>query len=129
MRIGSLKRKDEKPFGNKWPSEPIKALETFFTYDLSLLYEKNFQENVDSIKQLTNICSSKGLSIYVKVTIIKSLLIPKIVFIPSVLSPPSKIIKQVNSLIFSLLWNGKDKVTRFSSTNSYEDGGTKNDRY
>ena len=43
----------------------------------------------------------------------------------SVLSPPSKIIKQVNSVIFSFLWNGKDKVTRLSSINSYEDGGIK----
>ena len=42
MWIGPLKRKDEKPFGIKWPSEPIKALGTFFTYDQSLLYEKTF---------------------------------------------------------------------------------------
>ena len=42
MWIASLKRKDEKPFGIEWPSEPIKALGTFFTYDQSLLYEKNF---------------------------------------------------------------------------------------
>ena len=41
MWIGSLKREDENPFGIKWPSEPIKALGTFFTYDQSLLYEKN----------------------------------------------------------------------------------------
>ena len=112
-------------FGIRWPSEPIKALGTFFTYDQSLLYEKNFKEKVDSIKKLTNIWSSRGLSIYGKVTIIKSLLIPKLVFISSVLSPPSKIIKQVNSMIFSFLWNGKDKVTRLSSINSYEDGGIK----
>ena len=39
MWIGSLKSKDEKPFGIKWPSEPIKALGTFLTYDQSLLYE------------------------------------------------------------------------------------------
>ena len=56
---------------------------------------------------------------------IKLLLIPKLVFISSVLSPPSKIIKQVNSMIFSFLWNGKDKVTRLSSINSHEDGGIK----
>ena len=33
MWICSLKRKDEKPFGIKWPSEPIKALGTnhYFT--------------------------------------------------------------------------------------------------
>ena len=46
MWIGSLKRKDEKPFSIKWPSEPIKALGTFFTYDLSLLYEKIFKRRL-----------------------------------------------------------------------------------
>ena len=125
MWIGSPKRKDEKPFGIKWSSEPIKASGTFFTYDQSLLYDKNFQEKVDSIKKLTNKWSSRGLSIYGKVTTIKSLLIPKLVFISSVFSPPSKIIKQVNSMIFSFLWNGEDNVTRLSSINSPEDGGIK----
>ena len=64
---------------------------------------------------------------YGKVTIIKSLLIPKLVFISLVLSPPSKIIKQVNSMIFSFLWNGRDKVMRLSSItiSSYEDSGRK----
>ncbi|RMX34821.1 hypothetical protein pdam_00022839, partial [Pocillopora damicornis] len=33
MWIGSLKSNDEKPFGINWPSEPIKALGVFFTYD------------------------------------------------------------------------------------------------
>ena len=37
-----------KPLGIKWPSEPIKALGVFFTYDQRLLYEKNFQEKIDS---------------------------------------------------------------------------------
>ena len=59
--------------------------------------KKTHQEKVDSVKKLTTIWSSRGLSIYGRVTIIKSLLIPKLVFISSALSPPSKIIKQVNS--------------------------------
>ena len=33
MWIGSLKSNYEKPFGINWPSEPIKALGVFFTYD------------------------------------------------------------------------------------------------
>ena len=43
MWIGSQKSNDEKPLGINWPSEPIKALGVFFTYDQSLLCEKNFQ--------------------------------------------------------------------------------------
>ena len=66
MWIGSLKSNLEKPFGIKWPSEPIKALGVFFTYDQTLLYEKNFRDKLDKMKKLTNIWSSRGLSIYEK---------------------------------------------------------------
>ena len=47
MWIGSQKNNDEKPLGINWPSEPIKALGVFFTYDQALLYEKI--SNTDSI--------------------------------------------------------------------------------
>ena len=47
------------------------------------------------------------------------------VFSPTTLKWSPGSLKQVNSLIFSFLWNGKDKVTRLSSINSYEDGGIK----
>ena len=40
MWIGSLKGNDQKPCSIKWPSEPIKALGTFFTFDQSASREK-----------------------------------------------------------------------------------------
>ena len=125
MWIGSQKNNDEKPLGINWPSEPIKALGVFFTYDQALLYEKNFQHRLDNMKKLTNIWSSRGLSIYGKVTMIKSLLIPKLVYVSSLLPTPLKIIKQVNHIIFTFLWKGKDKVTRLSAINTLEEGGIK----
>jgi len=64
MWIGSLKNNDEKALGINWPSEPIKALGVFFTYDQSLLNEKKIQNKLDNMKKLTNIWSSRGLSIY-----------------------------------------------------------------
>ena len=75
MWIGSKRHYKEKPFGIKWPDEPITALGVYFTYDQKLLKEKNFIEQLDSIKKLINIWSARGLSIYGKVTIIKSFLI------------------------------------------------------
>ena len=125
MWIGSLKSNEEKPFGIKWPSVPIKALGVFFTYDQTLLYEKNFRDKLDKMKKLTNIWSSRGLSIYGKVTIIKSLLIPKLVYASSLLPTPAKIIKQAEHIIYTFLWKGKDKVTRLSAINNFEGGGIK----
>ena len=125
MWIGSLEKNEETPLGIKWPSEPIKALGVFFTYDHTLIYEKNFREKLDNMKKLTNIWSSRGLSIFGKVTIIKSLLIPKLVYGSSLLPTLAGIIKQVNHIIYTFLWKGKDKVTRLSAINNFEGGGIK----
>ena len=113
MWIGASKENKAKPLGIKWPNEPIKALGVYFTYDPKLLKEKNFIERLDSIKKLINIWSSRGLSVYGKVTIIKSFLIPKFVYVCSVLPTPKELVKELNQLLFKFLWNGTNKVTRF----------------
>ena len=123
--MGTLKDNDMKLLGIKWSSEPITALGVFFTYDQRLLYEKNFQEKIDSMKKLTNIWSSRGLSVYGKVAIFKSQLISKLVYTSSLLPTPSQIIKKVNHIIYNFLWSGKDKVTRLSAINNYKAGGIK----
>ena len=72
MWIGSTRHSKSKPFQIKWTDEPIKALGVYFTYHIKLLHEKNFLEKLDSIKKLINNWSSRGLSIYGKVTVVKS---------------------------------------------------------
>ena len=69
--------------------------------------------------------SSRGLSLYGKVTIIKSLIIPKFVYVNSLLPTPKEVIKQLNQLLFKFRWKGVDKVTRLSEINEYENGGLK----
>ena len=71
MWIGSSTDKISKPFGIKWRDEPTKAVGDYYS-DIKLLREKIFFERLDSVKKLINIWSSRCLSIYGKVTIIKS---------------------------------------------------------
>ena len=125
MWIGSLRNNKSKPFGIKWSGEPIKALGVYYSYDTKLLHEKNFIERLDSVKKLINVWSSRGLSVYGKVTIIKSLIIPKFVYILSLLPAPKEIVKELNRILFKFLWKGTDKVTRLSTINEYENGGLK----
>ena len=97
----------------------------YYFYDPKLLVEKNFIEKLDTIKKLINMWSSRGLSLYGKVTIIKSLVIPKFVYVSSLLPTPKEVIKQLNQLVFKFLWKGVDKVTRLLVINEYENGGLK----
>ena len=56
-------------------------------------------------------------------TIIKSLLLPKVVYTSSLLPTTENIIKELNQLSYNFLWKGKDKVIRKSAINDYEGGG------
>ena len=40
MWIGSSRKNKTKLFGIKWPSEPVKALGAYYSYDKKLLHEK-----------------------------------------------------------------------------------------
>ena len=125
MWIGSSRKNKTKPFSIKWPNEPIKALGVYYSYDQKLLDEKNFIENLDSVKKLINIWSARGLSLYGKVTVIKSLIVPKFVYGSSLLPTPKGVIQELNRLIFKFLWKGVDKVTCLSAINDYEKSGLK----
>lgn len=41
MWMRSSRENKTKPFGIKWPNEPIKAPGVYYSYDLKLLHEKN----------------------------------------------------------------------------------------
>ena len=62
------------------------------------------------MKKLINIWSSRGLSICGKVTLIKTLLISKFIFVASLLPTPENVVKDLNRLIYKFLWKGPDKV-------------------
>ena len=54
MWIGSSKNNNDKPFGIKWPDEPVKALGVYFTYDQRGVRQggKKFYRKTGSIKKL-----------------------------------------------------------------------------
>ena len=94
MWIASLRENKSTPFGIKWSNEPVKALGVYYSYDQKLLHEKNFIERLESVKTLINLLSARGLSLYGKITVIKSLIIPKFVYIASLLTTPKGVIPE-----------------------------------
>ena len=58
-----------------------------------------------------------------KLTIIKSFLIPKFVYICVLLPTPNEVLKQLNQLLFKFLWKGTDKVRRVSVIHEHGEGG------
>ena len=88
----------------------VKFLGIYITYDVQLLVEINFKQRLKNIKNTINLWKSRGLSIYGKVNIMKTLLLPKMIYPSSVICTPYEVIKEFNSLIFRFLWNGNDNI-------------------
>ena len=65
----------------------------------------------------------RGLSLLGKIQIIKTFAILKLMFRASVLPIYKDLVKEADSLFYSFIWNGKDKVKRNVMTSEVEKGG------
>ena len=89
----------------------------FITHTISKFCTKKMllRDWTESKNLQTLFWSLRGLSIYGKVTIIKSLTIPKLVYISLFLPVPKENVKELNQMIYKFFWKGTDKVTRLST--------------
>ena len=85
--------------------------------------KQNFQDRLNEVQKMINLWKLRGLSLFGNVTIIKSFLIPKLLYVSSIIETPPEIIKQMEKMIYKFLWKGPDKVTRLSVINTLENGG------
>ena len=105
-------------------SKVIKILGVNFTFNHSLFYKLNF-ESKHSLRGLLKGWSWRGLTLLGKIQVIKSLAIPKILYRVILISNKKEFIKKINTLLYSFVWNRKDKVKRTAFINPIEKGGLK----
>ena len=110
-----------------WHKGPFKTLGVWLTNNNEELFNLNLRDKLYHIKQVLNIWSGQSLSLKGKITIIKNLVISKIVNICSMIYVPTDFIKEVDQLLFTFLWGeGKrPKVKRSVVTNDIFLGGLK----
>jgi len=103
----------------------IKILGIFFTYDYSLLKKLNVHSMILKIKDLLNVWKMRGLTLFGKIQIIKTFIIPKILFCFYVISADKNTIKEINKILYEFVWNGKDRIKRRAFISDFESGGLK----
>ena len=87
--------------------------------------QKNFYDKLRGIKSQIRLWSWRGLSLFGKVTIIKSFLLPKVLYVSSIFPSPLEFIKAFQTIIYNFLWKGPDKIARTAVINDFEFGGLK----
>ena len=105
----------------------IKILGVCFSYNEDLFKEKNYTEVVKKMEDVIAIWRWRNLSLGGKVTIFKSLVFSKIVFISYLNHVPDSIIKKIEHIQKDFIWDRKKTHIKHTALIAdYEEGGLKN---
>ena len=109
----------------KWASDNVKLLGIVITHDKRDLIEMNYRPILSKMENLIKIWNLRKLSLYGKVTIIKTQLQSQLIYQLSVLPSPHKnFLNQFERLMFKFLWDSKpDKIKRVSLYGPKHEGG------
>jgi len=111
--LGPWRDREEKPFGFKWPKEPVRALGIFISYDEKQNNKKNFLVKIEKLGSKLEVWRSRNLSILSRCLITKCLGIPQLAYSISILDVPTNCIPTINTSIFSSFGKKrKDKIKR-----------------
>ena len=78
--MGQGKSSLEKPLGLEWCTG-VKTLGIHFSCDQGQILKQNFHGRLSDIQKTINLWSLRGLSLFGKVTIVKSFFIPKLLYV------------------------------------------------
>ena len=123
MWLGANQNKKSKHFDIAWPSEPVCALGIHFSYNEDVSHQKNFEQKLTSMKTLLNIWYPRNLTLYGRITILKTLALSKLIYNTSMLSFPSPFITMVNQAIKSFIWGKTAKIKHTAMIGPKEKGG------
>ena len=122
--LGSNKNRTDTPFGIRWRKVYVNALGISFTKDQNISYSKNIGSRLLSLEKCLNVWSSRDLTLYRKINIVKSLALSKMTFVATVLPIPDDFIKSVNKQIAEFIWSRKNpKIKKTTMIGEKRRGG------
>ena len=128
MRIGSIKNSsciiESQPM-LKWTKDQVKILGINLTTELPEVVQANIYPALEKIQNIIKIWSMRKLTLFGKITVIKSLLESQLVYKLSVLPNPShQLLKEIDQTLFHFLWDNKPhRITKHMAIEPRDLGG------
>ena len=109
----------------EWNPPCFSVLGVDFTITLNNITDNNITKKLFEMQKEINLWSHRDLTPFGKVTVIKTLILSKIVHLLIALPSPSvKLLNEINSMLYNFLWDGKpDKMKRSIAKLSFLQGG------
>ena len=107
-----------------WGNVEFNLLGITFSVNLDTMVELNYNKAIDKVTKDVVKWQNRNLTPIGRVTVIKSLLLPKFIHLFTSLPTPKSKIKEINNIFKKFLWNKKpDKVSRTTVCMEYHEGG------
>ncbi|KAK3084078.1 hypothetical protein FSP39_007782 [Pinctada imbricata] len=108
-----------------WNNTTFTALGITFSADVYNIENINFENKFCIIRSEITQWSKRNLTTLGKITVVKSLLLPKLTHLFFTLPcPKHSLLKEINDALFRYIWNNKrDKVSRKQMVKDYNEGG------
>ena len=129
--IGSKRGCQLFPYSNSgvsWKESQFKCLGINFSLNTDKIFDLNYSTKLRKIEQTLNCWKMRNLSLIGKVCVIKTLILPQLIYLFSVLciKIPMFFFKKLNTLFFKFIWSGgKDRVQRKIMCSDYSQAGLK----
>ena len=124
LLIGRSKALQDNIIDNIKLESHVKALGTYFGVDKAACDKLNWENKIDACQKLLNTWSCRKLTFYGKITIIKTLFLPKIAYLTQSISTPKSVIDKLNTMMFKFLWSNKsEKIKRNTLIGPKHQGG------
>jgi hypothetical protein len=123
--IGKDKNSDETPTSIQWKTE-VYALGILFSSDINSIIDRNFASKFDKFCRVLNMWRARELSIKGKITVVKTLALPILLYASSILTISDNWIDKINREMYKFIWNGKpEKIKRKVLSANIPNGGLK----
>ena len=90
----------------------IKCLGIWCGPDIEGAINFNFKEKIKKMKTLLNMWSQRQLSLKGKIAVLRTVILPQILYVASTLYTPEWVEKEVDGLFFKFLWSSKKPHVR-----------------
>ena len=105
-------------------SDPVKCLGIFVGENTIDVQNLNWEKIVGKIKNTLDLWKMRRLTYYGKSVVINHLIMSQIVYTATAVPVPTKIIKDINKLVYKFLWNSRtEKVKRSTCQIPVTEGG------
>ena len=108
-----------------WSHSNFKLLGIDFSLDLANIADLNFSKKIKELSGVLKSWQHRKLTLLGKITVVKSLALPKLIHLLTALpNPNDNWVKEINSMFFSFIWNGRpDKIKRSTLIGDTSEGG------